>query len=481
MFNIMIRNVVLVAAAVMAEVAMAARPNILYVMTDDQDVELGGMKPMPLTRKLVGEAGAVGEHFYIQTPICCPSRTETLSGRMYHNVLSDDLSGCMHVNSTGYIFQHSSSLFPALQSAGYMTGGFGKIINGQKRVFAPGNDPSKAITNGWDWLSVPMEESNYFGPDHFEKRPNGSTWISSLGKHPEVIDEWYQTSQIGNRSIEFIEAAVTAKKPFVAYLGPHAPHYSADSPPWAREMFSHLKAPRTPAYNTSVGQADKTKHVAQNPPLTKEAEHWIDAHFRDRWRSIKGVDDMIALVIDKLDKLGILDNTFVFFTSDHGYKLGEWRVGCSKQHPYESDVHIPFLARGPGIAPGTRINSLGSNIDIAPTFIDIAGLPPNPEHDGKSLMPLLLTAEGTQERLAAEAKWRTSLLIEYLSVGTYYNDHAKIYVSGPSATPGTPVKYGTGPWSPNNASKAQCQHDEATAAVGQGHCYFVDSQESNNW
>ena len=128
----MIRYIVVVAVAAVLIPASRAkvRPNIIYVMTDDQDVELGGMTPMPLTRKLVGEAGAIGENFYIQTPICCPSRTETLSGRMYHNVLSDDLSGCMHVNSTGYIFQHSASLFPALQSAGYMTGGFGKIING---------------------------------------------------------------------------------------------------------------------------------------------------------------------------------------------------------------------------------------------------------------------------------------------------------------------------------------------------------------
>ena len=58
-------------------------------------------------------------------------------------------------------------------------------------------------------------------------------------------------------------------------------------------------------------------------------------------------------------------------------------------------MHIPFLARGPGIKPGTRVDSLGSNIDIAPTFIDIAGLPPNPEHDGTSLLPLLLSEQGT--------------------------------------------------------------------------------------
>ena len=51
---------------------------------------------------------------------------------------------------------------------------------------------------------------------------------------------------------------------------------------------------------------------------------------------------MVGLVLDRLEELGVLDDTFVFFTSDHGYKLGEWRIGCSKQHPFETDVHIPF-------------------------------------------------------------------------------------------------------------------------------------------
>ena len=179
------------------------KPNIVYIMTDDQDIELGGLTPMPKTRKLLGEQGAVGEAFYIQTPICCPSRTETLSGRMYHNVLTDNLSGCMHVNSTGFIFQHEAAIFPALQRAGYVTGGFGKIINGQKNVFNPKNPKQQPITNGWDWLSVPLDEGNYFGPLHFEKRPNGSTWASSLGAAHEAVDAWYQTSQIGNRSLDF--------------------------------------------------------------------------------------------------------------------------------------------------------------------------------------------------------------------------------------------------------------------------------------
>ena len=106
----------------------ASKPNILYCMTDDQDIELGGLTPMPKIRERLGEQGAVGEAVYIATPICCPSRTETFSGRLYTNVVNDDLSGCMHVNSTFYIQDHAAALVPALQKAGYITGGFGQYI-----------------------------------------------------------------------------------------------------------------------------------------------------------------------------------------------------------------------------------------------------------------------------------------------------------------------------------------------------------------
>jgi len=238
---------------------------------------------------------------------------------------------------TRYIFQHESSLYPLLQSAGYITGAFGKIINGQRKVFTA---KPKPITNGFDWISCPLDQDNYFASEFFEKRPNGSHWLSSLGnEQTDKVDSWYQTSQLGNRTLAFLDYAVNvAKQPFAAYLGPHAPHYSADSPPWARHMYSDLRAPRTPAYNTSEGQIDKTSHVRQNPSweIGSEMEKGIDQHFRDRWRSITGVDAMIGLVYDHLVKLNVIDNTYIFFTSDHGYKLGEWRLGCSKEHPYET-------------------------------------------------------------------------------------------------------------------------------------------------
>jgi hypothetical protein len=81
-----------------------------------------------------------------------------------------------------------------------------------------------------------------------------------------------------------------------------------------------------PVDTANCVQTLKVMHVAQNPPITQEAAGWIDLHFRDRWRSIVGVDDMIGLLVDELKTLNILDNTYIFVTSDHGYKLGECTV-----------------------------------------------------------------------------------------------------------------------------------------------------------
>ena len=116
----------------------------------------------------------------------------------------------------------------------------------------------------------------------------------------------------------------------------------------------------------------------------------IDQHFRDRWRAIVGVDDMVGLIHQELEKLGVLDNTYMFYSSDRaetlpppgcrghscylsanltarcrllvvdGYKLGEWRIGCSKQHPYETDIRVPLFIRGPGIKAGSTVAGGGA-------------------------------------------------------------------------------------------------------------------------
>merc|ERR1712062_119115 len=106
------------------------------------------------------------------------------------------------------------------------------------------------------------------------------------------------------------------------------------------------------------------------------------------------VDDMIKDIYEYLDALQILDNTYLIFSSDHGYKQGQWRIGTSKQHPYETDIRVPFIIRGPGIEPGTNISTvLAGNVDLMPTMLDLAGISNNAlsedSMDGKSMKNIL--------------------------------------------------------------------------------------------
>ena len=126
--------------------------------------------------------------------------------------------------------------------------------------------------------------------------------------------------------------------------------------------------PITPNYNLSC--PDKTQHIRQNPPLSDVAHCWQNQHFRDRWASLLSVDDILDAVVARLEAQGVLDKTFIFYSSDHGYKQGQWRVGTSKQHPYETDIRVPFLVRGPGVQANSTHDDIVGNVDLTPPTME---------------------------------------------------------------------------------------------------------------
>ena len=299
-------------------------------------------------------------------------------------------------------------------------------------------------------------------------KPNSRN-INSDAKNPE-FNTTYQTSQIGNRTLRWLEKAVEEKRPFFAYIGPHAPHFPATPAPWYRNAFDSMSAPMTPNYN--VSSPGKAQHVRQNPPLDQRVRCWEDQHFRDRWASLLSVDDLVDDLFQFLERHGVADNTYVLFSSDHGYKQGQWRIGTSKQHPYETDIRVPLLVTGPGIEPGTTFPQIAGNVDILPTILELANcaqcIPTDVE--GKSVASFLKGKERPEDK-----SWRHSFLNEYLSVGTYYNDHSNAWAPEGYADkcggnmPKAPEAAGTSP----NCTEAQ--------GTGEGECYFVDSTHSNSW
>jgi|TARA_B110000208_G_scaffold168779_1_gene209133 N-acetylglucosamine-6-sulfatase len=197
--------------------------------------------------------------------------------------------------------------------------------------------------------------------------------------------------------------------------------------------------------------------------------------------TLLSVDEIVEAVIETLTKADIMKKTYFFYSSDHGYKQGQWRIGTSKQHPYETDVLVPLLVRGPGIKAGIHLPFPAGNVDLTPTILEIAAgwTKADIGYDGQSMAKLLITETSTLPSGVLPTfkgkdgkSWRDSFTNEYKSVGTYYNDH-----SGVSAPKNYSKVCGGGQPKGPNAPKSCTERD----CVGCGECYFVDSTHSNNW
>jgi N-acetylglucosamine-6-sulfatase len=268
---------------------------------------------------------------------------------------------------------------------------------------------------------VPLGWSDFFSLNaeclYFNNTFNDNGKTVAYGDAPAD----YMTSLIGNRSLTFLNQAIAADKPFLAYIAPHAPHMPATPAPWYENAtLPSYSAPRTPQYNAS----GEGKHwvVAEQEPLTDVLGAGIDDVFRRRHRALLSVDDIVREVVGLLESSGRLSTTYIIYTSDHGYNLGTFRLPVEKFHMLESDVRVPFIVRGPGVPPNSTSPALVANIDIGATILDLAGLPPAATPtDGRSFKGALFPSSSPSEPSAVSAQPpRDRLVLEYGRWGTTY-------------------------------------------------------------
>jgi N-acetylglucosamine-6-sulfatase len=138
-------------------------------------------------------------------------------------------------------------------------------------------------------------------------------------------------------------------------------------------------------------------------PISEKEGSQIDERYQQRLESMLAVDEMIGSLVDELEAAGELEDTYIFFTSDNGYHLGEHRLKRGKKTPYEEAVRVPLFIRGPGVPIGSRVEDLVLNNDLVPTFAELGGLEEF-EADGRSLLPLM---HGEEPSL-----WRSAVLLE---------------------------------------------------------------------
>jgi N-acetylglucosamine-6-sulfatase len=134
----------------------------------------------------------------------------------------------------------------------------------------------------------------------------------------------------------------------------------------------------------------------------------LDGLYRDRLRTMAAVGEMTGGLLRSLEETGKLDNTYLVLTSDNGYHMGHHRLELGKQAPYEEDIRVPLMIRGPGVPAGSSRDEMVLNNDFAPTFADLAGLPPPASVDGRSFASLLDERHGNDP-----ASWRTAFEIRH--------------------------------------------------------------------
>jgi arylsulfatase A-like enzyme len=378
--------------------AAAAPPNILFVVTDD--MRKSDLAEMPLLKQTVTDRGIAFENAFVNVPLCCPSRATILRGQYSHNteVRTNTAPGGGY---SRFRPLERSTIATALTAAGYRTGLFGKYLNEY-----PGRNVSlfeAPIPAGWDTWRVPLGGTPYNGYNYTMLRyyPEYDFTLGYLyGKGAEN----YITDVLVAETRAFVEGAVADGVPFFAMLSTYAPHAPAVPAPRHGRLFPDLLMPRGPAFG-ELDVSDKPRYVSRIRPLRRGALRQIEGRNRQRVRSLQAVDEGVASLIARLDELGALDDTYVVFTSDNGFLLGEHRLKAGKQAPYDEATNVPLVVRGPGVPAGATSEELVLNTDYAPTFAAIGGATFGHTVDGRPLLPLFADPEGAHA-------WRQSVRID---------------------------------------------------------------------
>ena len=199
----------------------ATKPNFIFILTDDQDVTLDSMKAMPNTIKYLAKQGLTFNNTFISTPICCPSRTETISGRNFQNIKNGKID-CMNIAATYNVFNNTDSMFQIFNSNGYLTGSFGKLTNNMPSFWC-NNDPlTDGHTTGFSRINCPCDYNNFYGTKYYDKFINETNKTYSL----PVVPTTYETSYVGNASVNWLQDRLKDdSKPFLMWIGLHVCHF----------------------------------------------------------------------------------------------------------------------------------------------------------------------------------------------------------------------------------------------------------------
>jgi arylsulfatase A-like enzyme len=374
-----------------------SRPSIVFLLSDDQSYGTMGHEGESWMRTPgIDRLAAEGVRFtraFVTTSLCSPSRASFLSGRWArsHGVLD---------NQTELPFD-LPTFASELRDAGYDTAYVGKWHMGWQRE-RPGFDVSASYLRQGTYQDGVFELNG--------KPVNTAGWVDDVATDyaleflreerdaPFLLVVGFKSPhappQPPDRLLGLYEGETLAPPPNVAAIPPY---------PRAKELDSlAAKGIQKTPYRVPedwVGLLGKERKRSR----PEKGTNWLKAHRRAYHQLIAGIDENVVRILDLMDELGLTENTIVVYASDNG--LGNGAHGTLiKRAAYEESIRVPLLVRYPPLVqPGTSVDRLALNVDLAPTLLELAGVDAPGAMQGRSLVPLLA---------GREAEWRTSFVYE---------------------------------------------------------------------
>ncbi|RTE77125.1 hypothetical protein BHE90_008380 [Fusarium euwallaceae] len=374
------------------EATASRQPNILFILTDDQDWHMESLKHMPLLQKYLINEGTLYSNHYCTVALCCPSRVNLWTGRAAHNTNVTDVwapyGGYPKIVREGI---NDNYLPHWLQAAGYNTYYSGKLWN--HHTVENYNKPYAGGFNGSDFLLDP----------HTYQYLNAT--MTRNGAPPVNYAGLYSPDLTAQKAYGFLDDALSNEEPWFLVHAPIAPHgtvdltpnFFSDAPKYAKRhahLFNDYIIPRDESFNPEVQGG--VSWVKELPRLNDTVIAYNDEYQRARLRALQSVDEMVETMIKKVEAAGQLDNTYIIYTTDNGYHISQHRMHPGKECGFETDVHIPLIIRGPGVPPGHISQAVTAHTDLASTIMGLAGRT-LPDTDGTPI-PLSIDAEAESKQ-----------------------------------------------------------------------------------
>ena len=362
-------------------------PNILLVITDDQPSET--VSHMPFLRNEIAAKGVSFERAYCGDPLCDPSRSCVFLGKHLHNhrmPANDDPGGGARVfKERGW---ETKTYLYHLKDLGYDVGYFGKWLHHEW-----GHTP-EGVDRAFTFVGSPHR------PGHFEVYDSRDRRNQRVGRrNRDGSENWDDTDLMREKAEKWIRDRRDSGRPFVCVFAPFAPHgpYGDDFvPERVEERFDDASRPSGPYddlpehYEATAKGRDDDKNIRE---------------YRDKLKEVRVVDDAMRALTGAVESVDRTGSTYVFFTTDQPYMLGEHGLR-TKGTFYDHSSKVPLFVRGPEVPQGVATDALATNVDLFATFLDIAGGDPAllGSSDGRSLLPAMQakTPDGWRKRVLVE-------------------------------------------------------------------------------